>query len=100
MLLSGLASVEKQGKKQSMMPKSSEAGAPQKIATDAMRYSKNAQETILSEILQGCFSRIGNSSLQILYHMTVPEQTNKEKERREGKVTNVKLKGFAFLVCS
>jgi hypothetical protein len=32
--------------------------------------------------------------------MTVPEQTNKEKERREGKVTNVKLKGFAFLVCS
>jgi hypothetical protein len=30
--------------------------------------------------------------------MAVPEQTKKEKERREGKVTNVKLKGFEFLV--
>jgi hypothetical protein len=32
--------------------------------------------------------------------MAVPERTNKEKERREGKVTNVKLRGFAFLVSS
>jgi hypothetical protein len=58
------------------------------------------KETMLSEILQGCFSKIGNSSLQIMYHMAVPEQTNKEKERREGKVMNVKLKQFAFLVYS
>jgi hypothetical protein len=35
-----------------------------------------------------------------MYYMAVPEQTNKEKERREGKVMNVKLKQFAFLVCS
>jgi hypothetical protein len=34
MLLSGLASIKKRGKKQPMMPESSEAGAPQKIATD------------------------------------------------------------------
>jgi hypothetical protein len=32
--------------------------------------------------------------------MAVPEQTNKEKEKREGKVMHVKLKQFAFLVCS
>jgi hypothetical protein len=58
------------------------------------------KETMLSEILQGCFSKIGNSSLQIMYHMGVPEQTSKEKERREGKVMHVKLKQFEFLVCS
>jgi hypothetical protein len=55
---------------------------------------------MLSEILQGCFSKIGNLSFHIMYHLTVQEQTNKEKERREGKVTNVKLMDFAFLVCS
>jgi hypothetical protein len=37
MLRSGLASLKMQGKKQPMMPESSEAGASQKIGADAMR---------------------------------------------------------------
>jgi hypothetical protein len=90
MLSIGLASVqqEKKERKNQCTPK---------IATDTMRQSRNAKETMLSEILQGCFSKIGNSSLQLIYHMAVPEQPNKEKERREGKVMDVKLKQFAFL---
>jgi hypothetical protein len=52
---------------------------------------------MLSEILQGCFLKIWNLSLQILYQMAVPEQTNKGKERREGKsgMYNYKLLHFS-----
>jgi hypothetical protein len=51
---------------------------------------------MLSEILQGCFSKIGNLSLHIKYHLTIQEQTNKEKERREGKsrMSNSKILHF------
>jgi hypothetical protein len=51
---------------------------------------------MLSEILQGCFSKIGNLSSQNIYQMAIQEQMNKEKERGEGKVTNVKLKDFVI----
>jgi hypothetical protein len=55
---------------------------------------------MLSEILQGYFSKIGNSSLQIMYHMAVPELTKKEKERREGKsrMSNSKILHFLFVL--
>jgi hypothetical protein len=74
-----------------MMPESREAGAPQKIATDAMRQSKNVKETMLSEILQGCFSKIRNLSLQIIW-LFQNRLTKKSKEDE--------LKDFAFLACS
>jgi hypothetical protein len=53
---------------------------------------------ILSKVSQGCFWKTGNSSLQIMYHMAVPEQTNKEKERRERKThtSNSTILHFLF----
>jgi hypothetical protein len=40
---------------------------------------------MLSEIYQGCFSKIGNSSLQIICQMAVPEQTIKERKEEKEK---------------
>jgi hypothetical protein len=48
---------------------------------------------MLSEILQGCFSKIGNSSLQIMYHMAVPEQ-----EKKKSQMSNSNVLHFLFVL--